>query len=401
MAEAGAHNPDVIVVGAGLIGCAIALRLAQAKLRVTVFERGEPGCEASSAGAGMIAPQGETTEADEYYEFCAASRDLYPDFAAEVEALTGRDVGFRRDGTLMAALDEAQAADLDRVYENQKAAGLPVERLSPGEARRHAPGLSEEARGALLMPNDFRVDNEKLIKALAAACARSGVLFRLHSTVTGFDSRNGRVETIEVREGAKESRHTAGTFVLAAGAWSADLAASSGTPMPVTPCRGQLMEFEGAQDFPLTLRAGHYYLVPRSEGRLVAGSTMEYAGFEKAVTGDGLRSVLEGAIGIAPCVRQMRFVRAWAGFRPDTLDHRPILGCGELENLVFATGHFRNGILLTPLTAKLISELIISGHAGPMLAPYAPRRFGTSTSGFGIRGSGFAVRARGLESLSS
>ncbi|HLI30498.1 MAG TPA: FAD-dependent oxidoreductase, partial [Terriglobia bacterium] len=169
--------------------------------------------------------------------------------------------------------------------------------------------------------------------------------------------------------------YSADHFVLAAGAWSGELAASLNLPLPVKPCRGQMIEFEGAIEFPCTVRAGHFYCVPRSGGRLIAGSTMEYAGFEKAVTAEGLLSILERACRLVPSLAGQRFRRAWAGLRPDTPDHWPILGYGAWTNLVFATGHFRNGILLTPITARLISELIVTGSASINLQPYSPTRF--------------------------
>lgn len=371
---------DVLVIGGGLIGCAIALRLAQAKLRVAVVDRGEPGCEASGAGAGMIAPQGETTEPDDLYTLCAASRDLYPAFAAEVEELSGQSVRFSQQGTLFAALDESQAAEIDRVYRSQAAAGLVVERLGPGEAHRLCPQLAPANLGALLMTGDHRVDNEVLIAALQAACRRAGVTFHLHTTVTRLGARAGRVETADAQNGAQAEGFTAGVFVLAAGAWSGEVAASLGIPIATRPCRGQLIELQGADNFSLTLRAGHHYLVPRSGGRLVAGSNMEYAGFSKAVTAEGLRSILASAEKMAPAVGRMQFRRAWAGLRPDTADHLPILGRAEPANLILATGHFRNGILLTPVTAKLISELILSGSSSMPIDVYSPLRFGRGRS---------------------
>ncbi|HEV2417866.1 MAG TPA: glycine oxidase ThiO [Terriglobia bacterium] len=368
------NNPDVLIVGGGLIGCSIALRLAQAGLRVHVYERGEPGCGASGAGAGMIAPDSETAEPKAFHALCARSRDLYAAFAAEMEELSGQRVEFHADGTVVAAFDDGEVAELRRVYEARKKEGLAIERLSSEEARQRVPCLSAAVREAIVIAGESRIDNEFLVATLVEACRRAGVIFHTHTTVSRFIARDGAVESIEV-DGTPATACAAGMFVLAAGAWCADLAASAQMRVPVIPCRGQLIEFEGAANFSTTLRAGHHYLVPRSGGRLVAGSIMEYAGFENAVTGEGLISILKAAERIAPCVKQLRFRRAWAGFRPDTPDHLPILGYGEYRNLIFATGHFRNGILLTPITAQLISELILSGSHVEMLAPYSPGRF--------------------------
>ncbi len=373
---------DVIVIGGGLIGCSIALRLAQQKIRVSVFDQGKPGAEASSAGAGMIAPQGETTQPDPFYELCAASRDLYADFVAEIEELSGRKVGLRREGTLMAALDETQRHGLQKIHEAQTKAGLKVERLSPEEARKRSPQLSSQIREALFIPEDYWIDNVRLMEALEQACLRAGVSFYPHAKVTRLITSNGEVESVEscAEPSSVPFHHAAGQFVLAAGAWSGKIASTLGISLPVKPCRGQMMEFEGATDFPFVLRAAHHYLVPRSGGRVIAGSTMEYAGFEKAVTGEGLRSILKGAVRIAPMVKELRFRAAWSGLRPDTEDHLPILGYGEITNLVFATGHFRNGILLTPITAQLISELILQGSASRPMEIYSPARFHLSRS---------------------
>lgn len=367
-----ANHPDVLVVGGGLIGCSIALRLAQAKLRVHVIERGEPGCGASGAGAGMIAPDSETTEPEAFYALCARSRDMYADFAAEIETLSGQPVEFHADGTLVAAFDEAEAADARRLFQTITAQGLPVERLTPEDARRRAPCISPGLIEAVFLPGEARVDNERLIAALAEACRRAGVIFHTQSEAVRFVTRNGAVEAVEIK-GAQEC--AAGTFILAAGAWCAELAESLPERIPVVPCRGQLIELEGAGELSMTLRTGHHYLVPRSGGRLAAGSIMEYVGFESAVTGEGLHSILTAAGRIAPCVRKLNFRRAWSGFRPDTPDHLPILGYGEHRNLIFATGHFRNGILLTPVTAKLISEIILTGKNSKSLEAYSPKRF--------------------------
>lgn len=370
-------SSDVAVVGGGLIGCAIALRLVQQKVRVTVFERGEPGCEASTAGAGMIAPQGETAQPDLFYELCAASRDLYPDFLAEVEEISGKRVDFHVHGTLMVAMDETERARLEGVFEGQTQCGLSLEKLTSEELRKRNPHLSSRVLAGVFVAGDHWLDNEMLVAALRAACQRCGVVFRLHNEATRFNAGDSRVESIEAREpdSAVTTRYSAGSFVLAAGAWSGSLAKSLNVRLPVAPCRGQMMEFDGSEDFPLAVRAGHCYAVSRSGGRIIAGSTMEYAGFEKSVTGEGLISILEGASRFLPLIKRLRFRRAWAGLRPDTEDHRPVLGYERFQNLVFATGHFRNGILLTPVTAKLITELLLTGSTSIPIDAYSPQRF--------------------------
>lgn len=393
-ARRGAATADVAIIGGGVIGCSIALRLAQAGLGVTVVERGEPGGEASSAAAGMIAPQGEMTEPDDFYRLTLSSRDLYPGFVAEVEELSGQELGYRREGTLLVAMDPGEAAALDGIYTRNSQAGPageagPLERVAPVAIPRLAPGLSPTILGGLFVPGDQWVDNERLTPALVEAGRRLGVRFLTPAEVTRLKLGPGghRLQELEVRSATGEAgfglpsssgevTHLAADhFILAAGCWSGRLASSVGLALPVEPCRGQMIEFETPVELPRVVRAGHTYLVPRGGCRVLVGSTSEYAGFEKEVTGAGLRGILERGLSVAPFLGGLRFRRAWAGLRPDTADHLPILGYGDIEKLVFATGHFRNGILLAPITAQLISELVLTGSTSRPIDAYRPARF--------------------------
>lgn len=376
---AASGSPDVVVIGGGIIGCSIAFRLAQARLRVCVLDRGQPGAEASGAAAGMLAPQGESVEPDAFSDLCMASRELYPSFIAEIEDLSGQTVGYRPDGTLLVALDEEEGRELEAIYQGQTRAGLKLERLTAEAVHERVRGLSRQIRCGLFVPGDHWVDNERLNEALVEVCRRLGVAFCPRSEVTRIHTRSGRVESVETAlhtAGAGESSTVSGgQYVLAAGCWSSALVKPVGITLPMEPCRGQMIEFDSPEELPLVVRAGMHYLVPRAERRVLVGTTAEYAGFEKAVTGEGLQSILEGAVRLAPLVKNLRFRRAWAGLRPDTADHLPVLGYGELENLVFATGHFRNGILLAPVTAQLISELILAGSTSRPIETYRPTRF--------------------------
>jgi glycine oxidase len=372
-----ASESDVVIIGGGIIGCSVALRLVQARLKVCVLDRGEPGAEASSAAAGMIAPQGEIAEPDAFFELCAASRDLYPSFVAEIEEISGQAVGYRRDGILLVAVSDEERNALDKIYQGQTAHGLQLEKLSAEAVRGRVAGLSSEIQSGLFVPGDHWVDNERLTRALVETCRRLGVEFCNGSGVTRINTRGGRVQSVQTgtSPGPGNIEISAGHFVLAAGCWSRELAAPLGVSLPVEPCRGQMIEFESPTELPLAVRAGHHYLVPRSPHRIIAGTTSEYVGFEKAVTAEGLRTILEGLTRMAPLVKNLRFRRAWVGLRPDTPDHLPVLGYGELENLVFATGHFRHGIMLAPVTGKLISELILAGSSSVPIEAYRPLRF--------------------------
>ena len=372
------RTADVMVIGGGLIGCSIALRLAQAKLRVCVLDRGEPGAEASSAAAGMLSPQGETAEPGAFFELCAASRDLYPNYIAEIEELSGQDLGYSRDGTLLVAMDDDECRALEKLHAAQSRQGLPIDRLAAEEIHRRVPGLSPEIRWGLFILGDHWVDNERLSAAVVVACRRLGVDIRPQHAVTKLNVRGGRVEDIEVMTAiasAGNIKLSANHFVIAAGCWSAALIEPLGIKLSIEPCRGQMMEFDSPADLPLVVRAGHHYLVPRPGRRVLVGTTAEYVGFDKSVTGEGMRAILEGAQRIAPLVKDLKFRRAWSGLRPDTADHLPILGLGEIPNLFFATGHFRNGILLGPITGQMISELILTGSVSQPLDAYRPTRF--------------------------
>jgi glycine oxidase len=367
-------SPDVVVIGGGIIGCSVALRLAQAKAKVTLLDRGELGAEASSAAAGMLAPQGEMIEPAAFSDLCMKSRDLYPEFAAEVEDLSGEHVGYRAEGALLVGTSDEECEELEESHRVQSQRGLRLELLTGDAARSRVPGLSPEIRTALFVPGDHWVDNVRLMGAMVKACSKVGVMLRPRSEVTKLNVQDGRVQSAEVRHAGIVTTLTGGQFILAAGCWSRSLAALFGLQLDLRPCRGQMLEFETTVNLPHVVRAGMHYLVPRSSGRIVAGTTAEYVGYEKAVTAVGLRSILEGLWRIFPLVKDFRFIRAWSGFRPDTRDHLPVIGHGELKNLVFSTGHFRNGILLAPITAQLVSELALSGKTSLPTDVYAPMR---------------------------
>jgi glycine oxidase len=384
MAKDSSRAADVLVIGGGIIGCSIAWRLAQAGMKVAVLDRSEPGAEASSAAAGMLAPLGEMVTPQPFSELCVASRNLYPRFAAEIEESSGHHVGYRSDGSLLVALKEELEEELTEVHRTQTAQGFTLHPLTAAEVHDRGPGLSSEIRRGLFIPGDHWVDNERLMRALLVVCRRTRVHIKAGCAVHRFHTRGDHIESIA---GASGDTFTAKTYVLAAGCWSGEVAGGLGIHVPIIPCRGQMMEFEAPRELPFVVRAGIHYLVPRPERRLLLGTTAEYTGFEKAVTAQGLLSILEGAVRLAPLAGESRFLRAWAGLRPDTADHLPILGYGKIENLVFATGHFRNGILLAPVTAEIIADLILKGSTSQPIEAYRPTRFTESGDGE-IRRSG-------------
>jgi glycine oxidase len=362
----GSATPDVCVVGGGVMGSGIALRLAQAGLRVTVLERSIPGAEASSAAAGILAPQKEAAGPGPLLDLCLRSRALYPKFAQELLELSGVDVGYVPCGLLSAAFDEAGVHRLEATRAWQTALGLRAELLTAQEARGLEPGLSANAVGALHLPDDHQVDNQRLVRALTMATARAGVLFRT-GNVRGLEVRDGRVVGVDL----DGDRLAAGAVVVAAGSWSGLVHGTGLSPRVVRPVRGQMVELQARlPPFSRILFSTRGYLVPRPDGRVVAGSTMEQVGFEKEVTASGLHAILGMALELCPDLAPVPVARSWAGLRPDTEDHLPLLGPGPLPGLFLATGHFRNGILLAPVTARLLSEVVRGQKPSVDLRPF-------------------------------
>lgn len=363
---------DVVVIGAGVQGCAVAWRLAQAKLDVLVLERSIPGAEASSAAGGILSPGVEALEPGPFYALGRASLARYPAFTAELEALTGVNLAHRGGGTLEVAFDDHHAQLLAGRAGKIQSAGLPVTVLDDAEVRRLEPGLSPEARGALWFEEEGSLDPRQLGRALAIAAARAGARF-LTGQVRAIRHQGGRAVGVEHEGGPIDAAHV----VLAAGSWSLQVAGHGLPPRAVRPVRGQMAVLDTRP--PLLSRvvfSGHGYVVPRPDGRVLCGSTMEEAGFEKAVTAGGLLHVLEVGVGIAPALAHAPLVETWSNFRPASPDGEPILGPGAIPGLLYATGHTRNGILLCPITADAVAACVLGAPPPVDLAPFSPARFG-------------------------
>ena len=371
------ETADVVIVGGGVIGLAVARELGRRKAgRITLIERAALlGTEASHAAAGMLAPQAEADCADAFFKLACASRDLYPAFASELLEETGTDIELERTGTLYLALTPEDEAEIEHRYLWQRDADLPVERLSAEETRRLEPCVSRQVRGSLRFPLDVQVENRRLIHALSISAERYGVRLVTETHVKSLLTERGRVEGVETSRG----RVSAPLVVVAGGAWTSFLAPSDkGTLAPgIEPVRGQMLCFEAnprlAQHVIYSPRG---YLVQRLDGRLLAGSTTEHAGFEKRVTAAGLQQISAHALEISPAVGSLPFLDSWAGLRPRAEDDWPVLGASsEAEGLFYATGHYRNGILLAPLTGELLAEAIMTGKASPLINTFSPNRF--------------------------
>jgi glycine oxidase len=368
---------DVIVVGGGVVGLSVARALARRRAgRVLLIERGRPGMEASHAAAGMLGAQAEANAADAFLALACASRDMYPSFADALLEETGVSIELERTGTLYLAFTAEDEAEIEHRCEWQKRAGLHVEPLAREEVLRLEPRVSPSVRSALRFPLDVQVENRRLVAALAVAVERAGVELLTGTNVSSLMVERERVTGVETSRG----NITAPIVVLAGGAWTSLIGhgGAGAAPFRVEPVRGQMLCFE-AQARPLrhVIYSPRGYLVPRLDGRLLAGSTTEHAGFNACVTGGGIHTISKHAIEIAPIVAGLPLQDAWAGLRPrGSVDELPVMGgSAEVRGLYYATGHYRNGILLAPITGELIADEITSGARPPLLEAFTPERF--------------------------
>ena len=341
--------------------------------QITILERGLIGRESSYAAAGMLAPQAETDRRDEFFDFCSASNQIYPQFAAELFAETDVDVELDRSGTLYLAFTGEDVKEIRRRFEWQKAAGLEVEHLSARETRQAEPFASPDVLESLFFPNDWQVENRKLIYALRKYCELYDIEIRENTEIKNLLIENNCIAGAETERG----KFSAETVVLATGAWTSLIKAGNFALPRVLPVRGQMIAFYTAKRiFSKVIYSPRGYIVPRADGRILAGATVEDAGFEKTVTDAGVDFVREHALEIAPSLVNLEIHDAWAGLRPFASDGLPIVGTiSEIENLFVATAHYRNGILLAPLTAQILAEKIADGKDSNYLDFFSPRRF--------------------------
>lgn len=362
---------DALIVGGGLIGSSIAFELAKSNLRVLVLDRQQPGQEASWAAAGMLAPAPETTEAISLVPLARASLELYPGFVHLVEELAEREVGFRQDPSLLLFFSEEAKRERDAVLELHGRLGLPTEAIAVEEARRLEPALSPAARAAVLLPNEGRVDNRALIEAVLAAARKLGAEIRPETAVTSLLLSGNRCTGVV----AGGNAISAGNVVIAAGCFSGGLEQVR-RYAPTTPVRGQMVALRSKTvRLGRVLRCERGYIVPRDDGRSIAGSTSENVGFEKRVTPAGIQQILGAALELVPELKAAEIVETWSGLRPDTPDHLPALGPTDIEGLLIATGHYRNGILLAPITAQLVREWICERRTSFSTDGFTPLRF--------------------------
>ena len=359
---------DVLIIGGGIIGCSIALELSRGRVRVTLVERDRVGCEASGEAAGMLAPQAEALSPGPFLDLCLKSREMFGPLGESLKAESGIDIEYLRCALLYLLLSEEDEIQAKRMFEEQHARGLRVEWWDRRQVLEAEPHVTPEIRGALYLPDDHQVQNARMVRAQSLVATRRGVEFVEGSPVTGFVRERDRVVGVRT---PTETYH-GDKVVIAAGAWSGGIGELVDHEIPIQPVRGQLLSLETRPDlFRHILYARQAYLVPRSGGEVVVGSTVEFAGFEKQVTVAGIEELLKAARELVPALATRPFVRAWSGFRPWTPDELPYLGhVPGWQNLYIASGHYRNGILLAPVTGQLMAELLRNEKPSVSLDPF-------------------------------
>ena len=399
------ERAEVVVVGGGIIGLAVAWRLGQRGVAVELLERDGAGEGTSRVAAGMLAPVAEVEFGEagrRVLDLGLRSAELWPGFAAELGEASGQELALRRTGTLLVARDADEARELERQLAFRRSLGLRVERLRSSQAREREPALAPTVRLALEVPDDYAVDPRPVLAALRQACVAAGVRLREHTEVASVetDGAEARVSAVTLKGG---ERLEAPQLVLAAGSWSGSL---HGLPeharVPVRPVRGQILRLRdpaGPGMIDRVVRFDGGYLLPRGDGRYVLGATVEERGFALSATAGGVYELLRDARELVPGVSELEIEELSVGLRPGTPDNAPLIGPGVLAGLTWATGHHRNGILLAPLTAELLTGTLAPSagersHADErLLAACSPARF--------LAGPGPAIAAGGVLAASA
>jgi len=364
--------PDYLILGGGVIGLSLAYYLGRQGASVTVLDAGEPG-QASSAAAGMLAPLAEASVPGPFLDLALDSLHRYPAFVAALREDSGDDPHLHGPGMLRVARTDAEEAALCRALSWQPSLGLPLYRLTGTEARRLEPSLGRNVQAAVLSPMERHIEPRLLLAALVAACRRHNVEILSDQPVTSLETAGSCAHAVV----SGPAQHAFGTLVLAAGAWSRTLGQWLRFDIPVTPLRGQIFALGPQSPAPIshTIYTHGAYLVPRADGRIVAGATEEWAGFAAHTDDAAIAGLRAEASALVPALADWPLHSAWAGLRPVSADGLPLLGrLPGWDNVHVATGHGRNGILLTPITGALMADHLL--HDAPLPAAFDPARFG-------------------------
>ena len=374
-------DKKILIIGGGVIGLGIGWQLAKAGAAVTIYDRAEAGRAASWAAAGMLAPLAEAhNEEPELLKLGCHSLDRYPQWVDELEIDAEMSIGYRVEGTLIVGLEPDDKHQLRHIYAAQQHLGLDVNWLTGREARDIESALSPRVTAALHCASDYQVDNRRMVTALQRAYQAYGGVLHEKSSIENVVIKNGIATGVQVRG----SFQSADTVILSAGCWSAQIEGIPNALLPpVRPVKGQMLALQMEEGIAIhsvirTVRARYpmsVYLVPRADGRLIVGATSEEMGFDTRLTVGGVFELLRGAWEAVPGVYELPILETWAGLRPGSRDNAPILGKTPVENLIYATGHYRNGILLTPITAYEIAQLILTGEMPETIAPFQLDRF--------------------------
>jgi glycine oxidase len=367
--------PEVIIVGAGVIGCACAHALARAGARVSVFDARQVGRGASQASAGVLAPYIEGHESSALRDLGRRSLDLYDTFVQEVMAASGLVLQYTRSGTLEVALSGAQAADLQTTGQVLRGQGIDARWFDGDALRESEPLVAPQAAGALFIGIHGFVGVPDFTDALAASAMKAGARFAVEARVVSIRPAGDGRTIVETENGPS----TADAVVLAAGSWAGQIPIEGVSPATVVPVRGQLLHLAWPTAQPLrhVVWGPSCYLVPWLNGRVLVGATVENVGFEERATASGVRGLLEAACELVPQLDGASFAEVRVGLRPASPDSLPIVGrSSHLPGLIYATAHYRNGVLLAPLTAALVKDLVLESKDDPALHVMSPRRFG-------------------------
>ena len=362
---------EYLIIGGGVIGLSIAREIrVRGAGNVAVIDRGRCGGEASWAAAGMLAPNAETHEEGAFFRLCTDSNALYPDFTAQLFEETGLDIELDRTGTLFLSFGEGDDRAVSEKYEWQRSTGIAVERLTAEEARKLEPEISVSVRGGLFYPGDWQVENRKLVEALRRSCELSGVSIREGLEATELLSEGHRIVGVRTLEGEIRSD----TVVVANGSWACSLLGGS----VIRPIRGQMIRLGGGSGRVIehVIYSSRAYVVPRADGRVLVGATVEDVGYRKEVLPEAIEELRGAALEIAPALGNFDIIEAWSGLRPFAADGLPVIGwVPGRDGLFVATGHFRNGILLAPITGAIAAEAITGRGGSEYLDTFGPARF--------------------------
>ena len=370
---------DLLVIGGGIIGLAIGYEACRAGQRVLVVERGRPGSGASGVAAGMLAPASEAGATEPcLVELALASCRLYPEWVHAIEADSGMSCHYRTEGSLLVALNRDHDEELEREADHQRALGLSIERLTAGEVLDREPALSPRVTSGIFAEEDRQVDPRALVEALTIAIRRLGGCVQSGAAVQSVWFEDGRVAG--VRLGGEDRSVESRAVVVAAGAWSNGPIQGIGEHLPLRPVKGQILRLRGEPLLRHVVRTPDVYLVPRDDGELVVGATMEEQGFDARSTAGATMDLLRAAWQVLPGVHDLELAELSIGFRPALRDNLPAIGPMGPDGLFLATGHYRHGVLLAPATARLLVEAIRTGFTPAELAPFVPARLGATTA---------------------